>query len=86
MSILHEMKTGNYPHKVQPGGVSIRSGTRMTRTRAKTAKACGFNYTPTSPWRERTQGARSSKMLKAAQIKDLKKQAKTVASGDGKSL
>ncbi len=86
MSDLHEMKTGTITHKVQPGYVSIRSGTRITRTRAKTARSHGENYAPTTSWRERSQGARSSKMIRSAQLKDLKKKVKTAASGDGKAM
>lgn len=86
MSRLHEMKVaanaGDHP-QIPRGSESNRAGTRKTRTMAKTARACGFNYTPTTGWRERSQ-VRSSKIIKSGSIKGMRKQAKIGARGDAK--
>jgi len=56
MSRLHEMKTGAVPPKLPVKmEASPRRGTH-TKTIAKTARALGFNYTPTLGFRARKQG------------------------------
>ena len=86
MSRLHLMKTGKISHTPIQGGVSNRAGTRTTRTRAKTARALGFDYTPVGSWRERSQGQKSTKMVKAGEMKKLKKQVKEISTGDQKPI
>ena len=58
MSRNHDIKLGAAPlTKASPKlADSPRKGTRTTKTMAKTARACGFNYTPTGSWRGRKQG------------------------------
>jgi hypothetical protein len=67
-----------------PGTTSVRSGTRKTRSLAKTARACGHDYTPTSGWRARSQGMDSAKIRKAKELKGMKKQAQETVKGDVK--
>jgi len=56
MSQLHDMKTRGAPLKERTVyEKSPRAGTH-TKTRAKTAKACGSNYTPVLGWRARKVG------------------------------
>jgi hypothetical protein len=80
------IKTGVIPHKTVGGYISSRAGTRTTRTRAKTAHALGHNYTPTGSWRTRSQGQKSTKMVKAGEMKKLKKQVKEISTGDQKPI
>jgi hypothetical protein len=85
MSRLHLMKTGKITAPTPTGVESNRKGERKTKIRAKTARALGFNYTPTAGWRTRSQ-IRSTKMVKAGSIKGMKKQAKETVKGDAKPL
>ena len=56
MSQLHEMKTSPVAPTLPPRmEASPRKGTH-TKTMAKTARACGSNYTPTKGWRDRKVG------------------------------
>lgn len=85
MSNLHEVKTNQREIVNTAGTPSARAGTRTTRTRAKTARALGHDFTPTQGWRERSQ-IRSSKMVKSGQVKGFKKQAQETVSGDAKKM
>jgi len=78
------MKTGKISPNRNDGHISIRAGQRTTKTHAKTARACGYNYTPTSGWRVRSQGTKSTKMVRSGQVKAMKVQAKSTVSGDAK--
>ena len=78
------MKKGSIKPNALEGNVSIRTGQRTTKTRAKTARACGYNHTPTEGWRERSQGIKSTKMVKSGQVKGMKAQAKSTVKGDAK--
>ena len=84
MSRLHELKLN--PPATIPGNVSGRAGTRHTRTRAKTARSLGQNYTPTQGWRERSQGLDSAKIRMAKEMKGMKKQAKETVQDDSRKL
>ena len=84
MSYLHDMKVafnkGAVPN-IRKGTESARAGTRNTKTRSKTAKALGYLYTITAPWRERSQ-IRSAKSHKAKSVVGQKKVAQKMAAGD----
>lgn len=89
MSRLHEIKiaaiAGTKP-AIQHSTASPRAGTRTTRTRAKTARALGHNYTPTQGWRDRSQGVEAGKQKRKNAIRDLKQQVKRIEKGDAKKV
>lgn len=83
MSRLHEIMKGAPPmSKAAPKlADSPRKGNHKTRGLAKTARALGYNYTPTSGWRARKQGEGGKDYGKRVRA-TMMKQAKAAATGD----
>lgn len=83
MSRLHEIMKGAPALTKAPPKMadSPRKGKHMTRGLAKTARALGFNYTPTAGWRARKQGEGGKDYGKRVRA-TMMKQAKAVAVGD----
>ena len=65
-------------------GEGKRFGNHSTKTRAKTARACGSNYTPTGSWRDRNQGIAGAKSSKTKADITMMKKARQMARGDVK--
>lgn len=81
MSQLHMMKTGEIaPKKLTKMAPSPRQGTH-TKTRAKTARALGQNFTPTQGWRDRKVGEAGKDYQKRVRA-GFVKQAKAAKKGD----
>lgn len=83
--LMPNQQTANirtYGDKLQAtlGADSPRKGTRRTRTMAKTARACGSNYTPTFFWGDRHLGEagnaykHSNRRAQTAQAKKFKRE------------
>lgn len=78
------MKTGKIEPPVMKSGASPRSGNRHTKTRKRTAHACGKNYEPTGSWSSRSQGLESVTTTRRKKDREMKKQATAVRKGDTK--
>ena len=85
MSNLHDIKTDPEFPKPARIAMSPRAGTRITKTRKKTAHACGTTYEPTGPWSSRSQGVESSGRIEKRKVLGMKKQAQAIQKGDVKS-
>jgi hypothetical protein len=89
MSNLHEMivaaRNGSKP-AIQHSTDSPRAGTRTTRTKKKTARACGRNYEPTGSWQDRSQGVEAGKQKRMNALRGLKSRVKEMKKGDGKAM